>query len=295
MSGTGTAVVAIGGGHGLAMVLRSVMGWASPLTAIVSVGDDGGSSGRLRAELGIAPPGDVRRCVSALCPDPELADLLEHRFTEGELTGHPVGNLVLAGLLRRGFGVREAVDRLRRWTGVPDDVSVVPSALEPVTLHADSERGPLVGQVSVQHSQGIRRVWITPESPAVDDDIPERLASADLVVLSPGSLYTSTLASLVVPAVRDAVAATSAPVVYVCNLRSVEAESLGYDVAAHVRALADHGVAPDVVLVQEGALPSGDLSWFAGTVRTVHVDRPHGLAHDPDLLGPVLRDLGVGT
>ena len=287
---TAPRVVAIGGGHGLATSLRAVMTYAGHTTGVVATSDDGGSSGRLRAALGIAAPGDLRRCLTAVAPDQDLARSLEHRFADGELAGHAVGNLVLAGLVDAGHDLVAAADQLSRWLGTdPTVVRVLPATHEPVAMVGATAGGEIRGQVALEQIGGITRVTIDPPDPKVPDEVVAAIGAADQVVLGPGSFHTSVLAAAVVPGVRVALAATSARTVFVCNLRADEIEVSGYDVARHLAVLADHGIEVDAVVAQEGGLPLGDL----GPVDVVvaDVDRPHGLAHDADLLGRVLADL----
>lgn len=282
-------VVAIGGGHGLAATLQAARRYARSVTAVVSVADDGGSSGRLRRLLGIPAPGDLRRCLGALVPPGSVwARALEHRFDEGELAGHPLGNLVIAGLAEACGDFVAALDELGRAIGAAG--RVLPATTVPVVLRAEAAEGPVEGQVAVMNARRIRRVALEPPDPPVPADVLASLAEADQVVLGPGSLYTSVLAAAVVPAVRKALAATSACRVYVCNLREQVPETAGYDVAAHVEALRAHDVPVDVVVAHPGALPPppSGMPW-AYVERPVA--RPEGLAHDPALLAAVLAQL----
>lgn len=284
-SPSGPRVVAIGGGHGLAMSLGAVIAYAAHTTAVVATSDDGGSSGRLRAQLGIAAPGDLRRCLTAVAPDRSLAADLEHRFSDGELAGHAVGNLVLAGLVDAGNDLVAAADRLSRWLGIdPHHVRVLPATHEPVSMVGNTEWGEVRGQVAVEETAGITRVCIDPPDPKVPDEVVHAIAAADQVVLGPGSFHTSVLAAAVVPAVRDAIATTGALRVLVGNLRPEH--DVDTALADHVAILHDHGIDVDVLVVQEGTIPAGGVSDVQ--VIEADVDRPHGLAHDAHLLGPIL-------
>ncbi len=286
---TGPTVVAIGGGHGLAMTLRAVRTYAARTTAVVATGDDGGSSGRLRAGIAMPAPGDLRRCLTAVSPDRDLAAALEHRFSGGELAGHAVGNLVLAGLVDAGRDLAAAAATVAGWLGLADDVAVVPATAEPVDLVADTPNGAVRGQVAVEGAGELLGLAVDPPAPAVPAAALDALAAADQVVLAPGSFYASVLGALVVPAIRDALAGSGAPVVLVANLRADETGVKGWDVARHVEVLRAHGVSPDVVVAQHGALPVGEVDGVE--VVLADVDRPHGLAHDADLLGAVLGGL----
>jgi uncharacterized cofD-like protein len=281
----GARVVGIGGGHGLAVTLRAARHYATELTAVVSVADDGGSSGRLREVTGLPAMGDIRYCLSALAdPESRLGEILEHRFT-GELDGHAFGNLLIAALSAR-MGFTPAIDELTRLVGAR--ARLRPVTETPVVLAAATDAGLVHGQVAVQGCGTIKHVALDPADARPAPDVVDAIADADQIVLGPGSLYTSVLAALALPAIREAVAASSAQVVYVCNLRPQVPETNGYDVAGHLDALEDHGVQPDVVICQPGALAIGRVRV---EVVSTGVARPHGLAHDPDLLAGALSSL----
>ncbi len=286
-------VVALGGGHGLAATLQAARRYAGDLCAIVSVADDGGSSGRLRAAFGIPAPGDLRRCLVALAdPTSPWTTAFEHRFGAGGLEGHAFGNLVIAGLAEATGDFLAALREAGRVLGAAG--RVLPATREPVTLKAavrarEGAGGTSVeGQVAVQETGGIETVSLVPSDPEPPQEALEALAAADQVVLGPGSLFTSVLAVVAVPALRQALATTPGRKVYVCNLRPQHPETTGYDVAAHVAALTNHGLKVDVVLCHPGALPRGDLA-----VDCVErpIARPDGLAHDPVRLAAALADL----
>ncbi len=280
-------VVALGGGHGLAATLTAARRYADDLCAIVSVADDGGSSGRLRAAFGIPPPGDLRKCLVALAdPDSLWTSAFEHRFEAGELEGHAFGNLVLAGLAAATGDFERALAEAGRLLGAVG--RVMPATVEPVVLKAVAGERSITGQALVANSEGITGVSLVPADPPAPDAALEALARADQVVIGPGSLFTSVLAVVAVPAVRDALATTPGHKVYVCNLRPQLPETAGYDVAAHVDALRAHGLEVDVVLCHPGGLPVGRLD-----VECVErpVARHDGLGHDPTLLAAALQDL----
>ncbi len=291
---TDNRVAAIGGGHGLAATLRACAPWAGALTAVVSVADDGGSSGRIRATTGMPAPGDLRRCLSALAAPGRalVAAAMERRFDGGDLDGHAAGNVLLAALAAESGGdLSAAAAVVGELLGVPDHVRVLPASTRPVELVATTSSGVEVrGQVAVEACGEVDRVRLDPAVDAVAPDAAvAAVADADLVVLGPGSLYGSVLAAAVVPDLTDAVAKSSGLRVFVCNLRARPPETGGYDVAAHVAALRRHGVEPDVVVVQAGGLPVGDLDGV--DVVAADLCRPSGLAHDPERLGAALREL----
>jgi uncharacterized cofD-like protein len=284
---TGPRVVALGGGHGLSASLQAVRQYAGEITAIVSVADDGGSSGRLREAFGIGAPGDLRRCLVALAePDSVWARVFDHRFETGELEGHAVGNLVIAGLASALGDFNVALDEAGRLLGAVG--RVLPATSVPVVLKALAAEGPVEGQVRVSATPRISVVSLVPPDAEPPPEAIRAIAAADQVVLGPGSLFTSVLAVVAVPAIRDALAATPATKVYVANLRQQLPETDGFDVAAHVAALHAHGLEPDVVVRDPGALPAGDLG-----VR--YVDRAvsdnAGLVHDPARLAAALQEL----
>lgn len=289
--GSGPRVVAVGGGHGTAVTLRAVRRYASCITAVVSVADDGGSSGRLREFLDVVALGDLRKCLVALAADDSvLARAFEHRFAEAELAGHALGNLVLAGLTESAGDLVAGVDEAARLLGAAG--RVLPATSERVVLKADADQGEVSGQVAVMAAGRIRRVSLVPDDARAPAEACEALAVADQIVIGPGSLYTSILAAVAVGGIADALARAKGQRVLVCNLRPQLPETEGYDVAAHVRALEEHGVDVDVVLWDPAAgMALGEPC--AGGPR--FVDRPlagaNGLVHDPDRLAGALRDL----
>lgn len=288
---TGPRVVAIGGGHGLAVTLRAVAPWAGQVTAVVSTADDGGSTGRLRESWDVPALGDVRRCLTALA-DAEAAwtRVLERRFDAGELSGHATGNLLLLALTEEIGDLQGACDEVARTLGIDATrARVVPVTDDAVVLHGYT-RGHevIVGQVSVAETADVTDVWIDPECTAASPLAVDAIGRADLVVLGPGSLYTSVLAAAMVGDIRKALTDTPARVVYVANLRADQAEAKGYDVARHVAALHRHSIQPHQVLADPVGLPVGDVDAevVAGAVAD---DR--GLVHDPVRLGRALAGL----
>ena len=287
---TGPNVVAIGGGHGLAVSLRAIRTYADRVTAVVATSDDGGSSGRLRDALDMPAPGDLRRCLAAVAEDQALAASLEHRFSAGDLAGHAVGNLLLAGLVDGGSDLLEAADQVSRWLGIdPARARVVPATRQPVCMVGQTEMGEVRGQVAVESTPGIIAIATDPPDPAVPDAAIDAIGSADQIVLGPGSLFASVLSAAAIPAIRAAIAGTTARSVFVCNLRADEPGVKGFDVGHHLGVLTAHGVRIDTVVTQQGALALGDTGDVE--VVTADIDRPHGLAHDAALLGAVLARL----
>jgi uncharacterized cofD-like protein len=272
----GPRIVAIGGGTGLSTLLRGLKEHTSNLTAIVTVADDGGSSGVLRAGLGIPPVGDIRNCIAALADaEPLMSEVLQYRFPDAPsgdaqgLAGHALGNLLIAAMTAvEGGDFENGVRLVNRILAVRG--RVLPVTATPLTLHARRSDGSLVdGQSQIMRTTGIDRVWLSPTSVRASDDALSAIAEAELIVLGPGSLYTSLLPSLLIPAIRDAVLAAEAPRVFVCNVATQEGETAGFDLAAHVEALVDH-TAPDlvdIVLANNDFAARTPPDWAAEPVR----------------------------
>jgi uncharacterized cofD-like protein len=280
-------VVALGGGHGLASTLRAARRYAGRVTAVVSVADDGGSSGRLREIAGIPAPGDLRRCLVAMAADDSVwARAFEYRFPTGDLEGHALGNLIIAGLanVTGDFGrALELTGDLLQTVG-----QVLPATSVPVILKADVAGSEVVGQVNVSETPGpISSVSIVPPDAPVPDAVIAAILEADQVVLGPGSLFTSVLAVAAVPDVRAALAERTGGRIYVCNLRPQPPETAGFDTARHVHAVIDHAVPIDVV-VASGAAPEA----IRGTpVVRGDLALADGSGHDVDILAAVLKSL----
>ncbi len=247
----GPRVVALGGGTGLSTLLRGLKEHTSNLTAVVSVADDGGSSGKLRTQLGVPAVGDIRNCIVALADEESLMGrLLQYRFPGEEvpesLGGHALGNLLIAALTAVEDGdFEEGVRQANHVLAVRGQV--LPVSATPLTLHARLTDGSTVdGQSTVARTSGIERVWTTPADVKASDDAVRAIAEADVIVLGPGSLFTSILPSLLLPEIRDAVLASPALRIYVCNVATQQGETSGFDLADHVDALVAH-TAPGVV------------------------------------------------
>ena len=284
------SVVAIGGGHGLSATLAALRRYAGEITAVVSVADDGGSSGRLRASLaGLPAPGDARRCLVAL-GDPELiwTSAFEHRFDarSGDLEGHAFGNLVIAGLASALGDFVAALAEAGRLVGAVG--RVLPATSGPVVLRALVAGGEVEGQVNVAEAGRIAAIALDPPAARSPKEVAAAIHDADQIVIGPGSLFTSVLAAAVASDVREAVRTTSAQRVYVCNLDVRERETAGYDVGAHVEALIAHGIEIDVVLADERCLALGH-SPVPVVTRPLAADG--GEVHDSERLASALEDL----
>ena len=257
-------IAALGGGTGLASLLRGLKRAPVDLTAIVTVADDGGSSGRLRRELGVLPPGDIRNCLVALADDESLMGrLFQYRFADGDLSGHPFGNLFLAAMAE----VTGSFDRAVQECGAVLKVRgrVLPSTLEQIRLWAERLDGEAVcGETRIAAGQGpCRRVWLDPE-PAAHPPALEAIRDADLVLLGPGSLFTSVLPHLAVPELAQAVASTRAQRAYVCNVMTQPGETDGFDAADHLeRVLEAMPGGVDMVVVHDGPLDPAAAAAYA--------------------------------
>ncbi len=243
----GPRVVAIGGGHGMASLLRGLKEHSRNITAVVTVADDGGSSGRLRESLGILPPGDIRDCLAALSNDEALlAQLFQYRFSGmPELGGHSFGNLFITALTDITGSFEEAVAESGRALSVSG--RVLPSTLHDVKLLADMRLPHLVNEILVQGESKIptvagrvRRVWLEPNNPPAFPPVVHALLTADLIVVGPGSLYTSLLPNLLVPDILSAIHSSRGVKIYVCNVATQTGETDLYTCHDHVQALKDH-------------------------------------------------------
>lgn len=238
----GPRVVAIGGGTGLSVLLRGVKERTANLTAIVSVADDGGSTGRLRDQLGIPAVGDIRNCLVALAEtESTMGELLQYRFgpDEGSLAGHAVGNLLITAMNAIDGDFEEAVRQMNRVLAVRG--RVVPASGAPLMLHARLRDGSEVeGQSRIMRMRGIDRVWLEPGDVRAAGDAVTAIGEADLVVLGPGSLYTSILPVVLVPELGEAIMTTPGLRVYAANVATQLGETEGMDLADHVEALLAH-------------------------------------------------------
>lgn len=251
----GPAVVAVGGGHGQAAALEAIQTYAGKVSALVSVADDGGSSGRL-TPLGIPPPGDVRRCLLALTPDPSLwSELFAHRFEGADVREHSLGNLILAALTDLYGDFSSAVETAGRMLGALGEV--IPVADQPVTLSAVVDGRTITGQAEIARSRGhVSDLAIEPSDTAATRRALEAVAGADQIVLGPGSLYTSLISALKVQMLAASVMASKAQKVFVMNLVTQDGETMGMGGEDHLDALGIHlGIyGPGTVVVHRGNL-----------------------------------------
>ena len=265
----GAKIVAIGGGTGLSMLLRGIKKYTNNITAVVTVGDDGGSSGRLREDMGILPPGDIRNCIAALADDDDLiTELFQYRFKNGEgLEGHSFGNLFLTALCAITGNMVKAVKESSNVLNIRG--VVLPATLDDMKLAAEFEDGTIVkgeSNIPEAHKQ-IKRLFTEPAMCKALPEVLEAIAGADLIILGPGSLYTSVIPNLLVSGIVEAIEASSAKKIYVCNIMTQPGETDGYSVASHVNALLAHAKGKriiDAVLVNN-SLPDNISEGYAKT------------------------------
>ncbi len=318
-SGKGPKIAAIGGGTGLSTMLRGLKRHTNNLTAIVTVADDGGGSGVLRQELGMLPPGDVRNCLEALANvEPLMGELLHYRFTEGSLKGQSFGNLFLAALNGiSGGSFDQAVSRMSQVLAITG--RVIPVTTSNVQLEAEFENGAkILGESKIFYCKKredcrIHQVRLLPEHPPALEATLEAIREADMILLGPGSLYTSIIPNLLVDGVAQAIAGSSALKVYIANVMTQEGETEGYTNADHIRAIFQHSlpelfhlclvnssVIPPEVLeryAQEGAEPLRYDKAKCAELGVELVSRPVSMVrdgyvrHDPELLAAALLEL----
>ncbi len=304
----GPKIAAIGGGTGLSTFLRGIKEVTSNVTGVVTVSDDGGSSGRLRHELGIPPPGDIRNCIVALAEaEPLMKELFEYRFTEGNgLAGHSFGNLFIAAMSGVTGNFEQAVSESSRVLKVTG--RIVPSTLVDVRLTADMADGTVVlGETNIAASpKRIMDVQISPAGPEAFDAATNAIRDAELTVIGPGSLYTSLIPNLLIPGIARALIESEEPVVYVCNIATQPGETDGYTLEDHLKAIERHlpGLAIDYVVANSNMKPLGpdfpsselveigNIAAFPARLITADLMndgfRGH---HDPVKLASVLMDI----
>lgn len=314
----GPKVVAIGGGHGLSNMLRGLKGRVDDLTAIVTVADDGGGSGMLRQDLGMLPPGDIRNCMQSLANvEPVMSQLLAYRFTEGSLAGQSFGNLLLAALNGISDSFDQAVARMSQVLAISGRVLPVTNAN--VDIEAVFENGARVlgeskiFQFKKEQDCRVAHVRLLPEHPPA---LPETLAaieSAELILLGPGSLYTSVIPNLLVDGVAEAISQSDALKLYVCNIMTQDGETENMTAADHVEALMEHGLSDlDICLCNNATVPPELLERYQEEdARPIVIDRrrleslgvevvekplttPVGAQyarHDPELLARAVLEL----
>lgn len=250
----GIKIVAIGGGTGLNTLLSGLKHFTTNLTAIVTVADDGGSSGKLREELNIIPPGDIRNCIAALSDEDKLiTELFKYRFQGSEgLGGHSFGNLFLTALKEVMGGdfvkATQAASLILRSRG-----TVLPASPEPMKLFAELEDGRIIeGESKIPKAKGrIKKIFCEPKQPIAQKEAIEAIKNADLIILGPGSLYTSIIPNLLVPEITETISISEAHKIYVCNIMTQPGETTNYTVSDHVAAILEHANSQNII---EGVL-----------------------------------------
>ena len=245
----GPKIVAVGGGTGLSMLLRGIKNITNNVTAVVTVGDDGGSSGRLREEMGVLPPGDIRNCIAALADDEDLVTkLFQYRFRNGEgLEGHSFGNLFLTALCSITGDMVRAVKESSNVLSIRG--RVLPSTLDDMKLVAEMEDGRIIhGESNIPEAHGkIKRLFTDPENCHALTDVISAIREAELIILGPGSLYTSVIPNLLIQEISHEIAKSNAKKIYVCNIMTQPGETDGYSVCDHVNAIMKHAGSKKVI------------------------------------------------
>lgn len=273
----GPKIVAIGGGTGLSTILRGLKRLTNNITAVVTVGDDGGSSGRLREEMGILPPGDIRNCIAALANDDDLVTkLFKYRFKTGYgLEGHSFGNLFLSVLCEITGDMVNAVKESSKVLAIRG--RVLPSTLDDVRLIAEMEDGRvIVGESNIPEAEGkIDKLRTEPENPRALDDVIKAINEADLIIMGPGSLFTSIIPNLLVDEISEAVSKSLAKKVYVCNIMTQPGETDDFTVSDHVKKILEHSKFKNIIdtVFVNDSLPKDVLSRYkAGNQIPVKLD-----------------------
>ncbi len=269
--GRGPKIVAIGGGTGLSQVLRGLKSYTSNLTAIVTVADDGGSTGRLRQEFGVVAPGDIRQCIAALAEaEPLMTKLFQYRFTEGSgLEGHSFGNLFIVAMSEVTGNFEAAVHETGRVLNVRGNI--FPSTLEDVTLSARTADDEVVhGEHNItERGAAIHEVFLNPPSAEAHPDAVRAILDADVIVVGPGSLFTSVMPNLLVEGIRKALIASGALKVFVSNVATQHGETDGFTVADHLEAVErhlGHGLI-DAIVANSNLAPSLPEAWHSAPVE----------------------------
>lgn len=312
--GKGPNVTVVGGGHGLSVLLRGIKAATSNVTAVVTVADDGGSSGRLREEFGIIPPGDLRNCLVALADtEPLMEKLFQYRFKgESELAGHSFGNLFIAAMNEVTGDMEQALRESSKVLAVKGQV--LPASKDHVRLDAIMEDGTVVegeSQIPEVHKK-IHRVRLFPEQVQPVQSALDALTNADAIILGPGSLYTSIMPNLLVDGVAEAIRKSKAIKIYICNVMSQPGETDGYTASMHAKAIIDHGGKGiiDYMLVNDSPISPAMQDYYAakgaypvevdedainalgvGFVKADIINEKELIRHDPDKLSKAVMNM----
>ena len=257
---SGPRITVVGGGTGLPSLIRGIKYYSHNITAIVTMADDGGSSGRLRSELGIQPPGDIRNCLVALADSEDVMQkLMDYRFSsDGQLNGHSVGNMLIAALADIGGDFSRAVEIAGELLAIHG--RVIPSTNTDVTLLATTEAGEtLTGESNVARASGrITSLALSPPNPQAHPEAVAALMEADLIIIGPGSLYTSIVPNLLIPGISEAIAQSRGLKVYVCNVAEEPRQTVGYSVLDHLDVVRRYAGAKAVhAVIANSSIPEG--------------------------------------
>lgn len=261
----GPRIVAIGGGTGLSTLLSGLKGFTRNITAVVAVTDEGGSSGRIRREWGMLPPGDIRNCIFALAEnDSSLNALLNFRFDRGELAGHSLGNLILLAATELMGDFRRAVEELNKLLAIRGQV--LPVTVDNVTLKGETKEGKVVtGELEVSdNGSHLAKLWLEPLDASALDGVKKAITEAEIIVLGPGSLFTSVMPNLLLGDVATLLRDSKVPIVYIANLMTQPKETDGMNIVAHIDWITGViGCVPDFVLANQGAIPPEFVKRYA--------------------------------
>ena len=311
-------VVAIGGGHGLATLLHGLKEYMGNITAVVTVADDGGSSGRLREELGVLPPGDIRNCIVALADaEPLMGKLFQFRFEEGAgLKGHNFGNLFITAMCRLTGDFEKAVEESSKVLAIRG--RVIPSTLNKVALMAEYEDGSrIIGESKIpEANKPIRKLHIQPAESKPTNEAVEAIRKADFIILGPGSLYTSIMPNLLIVDIYKEIERSKAIKIYICNVMTQSGETDNYKASDHIKAIVTH-TTPKIIthcIVNTGKVPDNLLGKYSQThaypvapdsdqIRKMGYNAIEGnvistqdyVRHDPHKLSRLIFDLTVNS
>ena len=254
---SGPYIVAVGGGTGLSTLLRGIKAFTRNITAVVAVTDEGGSSGRIRNEWGMLPPGDVRNCIAALAEnDNELRKILDFRFDRGELSGHSLGNLLLLAVTEMSGDFSRAVEKMNHLLSIRG--RVLPVTTEGITLMGRTKTGENVkGELDISaHGHELQEIWVEPLNARPLPEVLSAVDEADVILLGPGSLFTSVIPNLLLPDFADKLRDSDVPKIYICNVMTQPDETHGMNIVNHIEWIsAALGCVPDFVIVNSEQIP----------------------------------------
>lgn len=260
----GPVIVAVGGGTGLSTLLKGIKGFTRNITAVVAVTDEGGSSGRIKAEWGMLPPGDVRNCMVALAEnDSELKKILDFRFDRGELAGHSLGNLLLLAVTELCGDFSAAVERMNHLLAIRG--RVLPVTTEGISLAGKTVNGLKIrGELEISHyGHELSEIWLEPQNARPLEDVMKAVDDADIILLGPGSLFTSVIPNLLLPDFAEKLCAAPVPKVYICNLMTQPEETEGMNIVQHLDWVsAALGEVPDCIVVNSEPIPDDIIASY---------------------------------